>query len=374
MASIPKSKPQISREEVLLLLEINGIDLQKEKAILIGMRGYYRDTFGAKGKNDVGVWDDAFVWLDKDGAFATFNGNTDPSRYFSRVATLKVGKWRYKKGNHGSAAYGPYPAFRQAANVTVLRFDGRSPAIADTGQFGINIHHGSKGAGNGTSSLGCQTIPHAQWAAFKSYGDMLIGKHGLKDFLYFLIDVSVGLGLPTKKDPQPAKDVLRSVKDLAVNQIGVDLVKHFEGKKLTAYIDPVGVPTIGYGRIKGVTKADVVAKKTITEAQAEDFLKEDLEAEGSKYVRAWVKVPLNENQFAALSSFTYNRGAGRFKEKLLGLVNAGRHEEAIQCILTYNWAMSGGSRTILAGLTRRRKAEAALYAGDVESCKFFMRG
>lgn len=167
------------------------------------MRGYYRDTFGVKGKNDVGVWDDAFVWLDKDGGFAAFNGNADPTRYKPRVATLKAmlpgeKPWRYKKGNHGSAAYGPYPAYRQAANVTVLRYvsgtdwTGWKP---DTGQFGINIHHGSKSSGNSTSSLGCLTIPYVQWKGFKSYGDMLISRQGVSDFAVMVIDVSSGLGV-----------------------------------------------------------------------------------------------------------------------------------------------------------------------------------
>ena len=139
------SKPQIKREEVESYLNRAGIDLKKEKMALVGIRGYYLDTKGKRAVNDVGIWDDAFIWIDETD-MATFNGNVDPSRYRKNVASLKVGVWRYKKGNHGSKAYGSYPAYRQAADVTVLRYVDGKAWKADTGQFGINIHHGSKGA------------------------------------------------------------------------------------------------------------------------------------------------------------------------------------------------------------------------------------
>jgi hypothetical protein len=190
MGNVPVNKPNLTREKALEYLAKLGVDLAKEKVVLLGLRGYYADSFGAKGKNDIGVYDDAFAWIDEHD-FATFNGNTDPSKYRSRMASLLAGRvWRYKTGHHGSKAYGPYPAFRQAAKVTVMRYVDGKQWDKDVGLFGINIHHGSKGTGNGTSSLGCQTIPYAQWKAFKEFGYMLIARHGVKDFAYGLIDVT----------------------------------------------------------------------------------------------------------------------------------------------------------------------------------------
>lgn len=178
------SKPAIKREKVEALLKKHGVDLSKEQCVLVGVRGYYRDSMGKKGKNDIGIWDDGFVWLDQTN-MATFNGNTDPSRYYSRVATLATGKWRYKKGPHGISRGNPYPAFRQAANVTVLRYKDGVSFDQATGDFAINIH---RGGANTTSSAGCQTLPPAQWPAFKEYGYMLLDKHKKKDFLYLLVE------------------------------------------------------------------------------------------------------------------------------------------------------------------------------------------
>lgn len=206
----PKNKPQMTRQEALRILSSKGIDLSKEKVVLIPIRGYFRDTMGKPGVNDIGIYDDGFAWVGADGEFATFNGNCDPTRYKPRVATLALGKWRYKKGNHGSAAYGPYPAYRQSEKVTVLRFDGKKPSIADTGFFGINIHHGSKASGNSTSSLGCLTIPFSQWKAFKSFGDMLIDKYAVKDFLVLVIDESERL--PEQAVEAPAQEQWREAR------------------------------------------------------------------------------------------------------------------------------------------------------------------
>lgn len=177
-------KPQIKREKIESIIKKNKLSLAKEKVILVGIRGYFRDTMGAKGKNDIGIFDDGFAWIDETD-FATFNGNTDPSRHYKRVATLADGIWRYKKGPHGISRGNPYPAFRQAADVTVLRFLDGVHWETDTGQFAINIH---RGGANTTSSAGCQTLPPAQWDAFRSYGYMLIDRHKVKDFPYLLVE------------------------------------------------------------------------------------------------------------------------------------------------------------------------------------------
>lgn len=141
-----------------------------------------------------------------------------------------------------------------------------------------------------------------------------------------------------------------------LNKASIDLIKSFEGLKLTAYLCPANVPTIGYGTTKGLTRADV-AKKTITEAEATRLLLEDV-ARFEKAVYKMVKVKLTENQRGALVSFTYNLGEGNFgSSTLLKKVNAGDFKAA-QAEFA-KWDKAAGK--VLAGLTRRRAAEAKLF-------------
>ncbi|MDD1497600.1 lysozyme [Agrobacterium sp. CNPSo 3708] len=142
-----------------------------------------------------------------------------------------------------------------------------------------------------------------------------------------------------------------------LNKASIDLIKSFEGLKLTAYLCPANVPTIGYGTTKGLTRADV-GKKTITEAEATRLLLEDV-ARFEKAVDKLVKVKLTENQRGALVSFTYNLGEGNFgSSTLLKKVNAGDFKAA-QAEFA-RWDKAGGR--VLAGLTRRRAAETKLFA------------
>lgn len=144
---------------------------------------------------------------------------------------------------------------------------------------------------------------------------------------------------------------------MKTSQVGINLIKSFEGLRLTAYLDPIGIPTIGYGHIKTVSKADVAAKKTITEKQAEDLLRGEL-PEYEKAVTDAVKVPLNQNQFDALVSFTYNLGGGNLRSStLLKLLNKSDFKGAQDQFR--NWNKAGGK--ILPGLVKRRAAEAALF-------------
>ena len=90
-----------------------------------------------------------------------------------------------------------------------------------------------------------------------------------------------------------------------ISNTGIDLIKHFEGCETEAYLCPAGVPTIGYGHIKGVQMGDV-----ITEAQAHEMLVEELD-EYESYINDLVTVSLNQNQFDAMVSWVYNLGGGR---------------------------------------------------------------
>ena len=178
MSIVPPAKPKMSREEAVALAKAKAG--YRGGVIVLGIRGYYRDSMGVVGKNDRAIYDDALIVL-TDNAFATFNGNTDPRIYSKGKANLKTGAWRYKKGKHKILSPLGYPAFVQARPVTVIR-DQVGP---DTGWFGINIHRGGV---NNTSSAGCQTLPPNQWDAFKNLVYTELDRANQKEFWYVLID------------------------------------------------------------------------------------------------------------------------------------------------------------------------------------------
>lgn len=141
-----------------------------------------------------------------------------------------------------------------------------------------------------------------------------------------------------------------------INAAGLELVKSFESLRVHAYQDAVGIWTIGYGHTQGVK-----AGQTITETQAEQFLLTDL-AEAESAVERLVAVPLNDNQFAALVSFTFNLGAGSLQiSTLRKKLNAGDYA-AVPAQLAL-WVKGDGKT--LPGLVRRRKAEGDLWSAPV---------
>ncbi|CAM7035717.1 lysozyme [Enterobacter hormaechei] len=138
---------------------------------------------------------------------------------------------------------------------------------------------------------------------------------------------------------------------------GIALIKEFEGCKLTAYQDSVGVWTIGYGWTQPVDGKPIRAGMTIKQETAERLLKTGLVSyEGD--VSRLVKVGLTQEQFDALVSFTYNLGARSLSTStLLRKLNAGDYAGAADEFL--RWNKAGGK--VLNGLTRRREAERALF-------------
>ncbi|WP_376956424.1 glycoside hydrolase family protein (plasmid) [Azospirillum sp. A26] len=143
-----------------------------------------------------------------------------------------------------------------------------------------------------------------------------------------------------------------------VTQAAVDLVKHFEGLYLKAYLCPAGVPTVAWGH----TGPDVVMGMTVTLAQAEQLLAADL-AEAAADVDRYVKVPLTDDQRGALASFVFNLGAGSLASStLLKLLNVGDAGAAEQFGRWVN-ATVNGKLTKLPGLVARRAAEQALFEG-----------
>lgn len=135
----------------------------------------------------------------------------------------------------------------------------------------------------------------------------------------------------------------------------IALIKGFEGCVLKAYKDAAGVPTIGYGHAYGVTM-DMV----IDQHQADVLLEHDL-AIAADAVERLVAIPITQSQFDALTSFVFNVGAGAFENSTLRRkLNArdllGAADEFAR------WNHAGGR--VLAGLTRRREAERALFLSD----------
>lgn len=138
---------------------------------------------------------------------------------------------------------------------------------------------------------------------------------------------------------------------------GIALIKEFEGCKLTAYQDSVGVWTIGYGWTQPVDGKPIRAGMTIKQETAERLLKTGLVSYESDVFRL-VKVGLTQEQFDALVSFTYNLGSRSLSTStLLRKLNAGDYAGAAEEFL--RWNKAGGK--VLNGLTRRREAERALF-------------
>ena len=137
------------------------------------------------------------------------------------------------------------------------------------------------------------------------------------------------------------------------------LISHYEGKRLTAYQDSVGVWTIGVGHTHGVKKADII---TIDQMNA--FLRQDIQ-DSVDDIEA-LNLLLNQNQFDALVSFTFNLGIGNLKRSQLLLDIKNRNydlaADQFQC-----WVSAGGKK--LSGLVDRRQTEALLFStGEL---KFF---
>lgn len=144
---------------------------------------------------------------------------------------------------------------------------------------------------------------------------------------------------------------------MKIGNKGISLIKEFECLRLRAYDDGIGVWTIGIGTIRYPNGKRVQKGDVITEAQAEEYLKHDLN-NFEKTINEVVKVPLTQNQYDAIVSLTYNIGAAAFsRSTLLKRLNNKDYKGAADQFLAWNKA--GGK--VLRGLIRRREAERALF-------------
>ena len=137
-----------------------------------------------------------------------------------------------------------------------------------------------------------------------------------------------------------------------ISNKGIELIKKYEGCRLSSYKCPAGVWTIGYGHTKGVREG-----MNITLKEANIFLQNDLKIH-EKNVAKLVKVPLNQNQFDALVSFEFNVGISNFqKSTLLKKLNKNDFIGASGEFEKWIYA----NHKPLLGLAKRRKAEKELF-------------
>jgi len=217
MTLIPASLPQLADAEIRLHLDraisanqaINSSLLRSKCPVMVlAIRGYYRDTMGEVGKNDVGIFDDA-AFIVSGGTVHRYNWNTDPSKVGwnpgveKHFAMLAPGVWPFVVGQHkGKGPAWRQPDEEQAHDCQLDQYFGdrranghfgvyRARTLAgavgaadDWGYHAINIHWGSS---IGTSSWGCQTAPASQWDSFRKISYRLAAK--TQPFLpYVLID------------------------------------------------------------------------------------------------------------------------------------------------------------------------------------------
>ncbi len=137
---------------------------------------------------------------------------------------------------------------------------------------------------------------------------------------------------------------------------GLELIKSFEGFSPVIYLDSAGLPTIGYGHLIKPNEKELF-KKGITKSEAEELLKADAIIAERAILRL-ITESLNDNQFDALVSFTFNLGAGSLQRSTLkAKVNRAEHEQVPAEFL--RWVYAGGRK--ISGLIIRRKFEAELY-------------
>lgn len=144
---------------------------------------------------------------------------------------------------------------------------------------------------------------------------------------------------------------------MKTNRAGLDLIKKWEGLRLTAYKCPAGVLTIGYGHTSAAGAPAVSKGMKITAEEASDILRRDLASYESAVEKALARSP-NANQFSAMVSLCYNIGPGAFaKSSIVKRFNAGDIAGAADAILMWNKA----NGKVLQGLVNRREDERRLF-------------
>ena len=158
---------------------------------------------------------------------------------------------------------------------------------------------------------------------------------------------------------------------MEMSEHGLELLKQWEGFKNTVYKDSAGLPTIGVGHL--ITSAEqssgtitingvaVPYANGLTDQQVLDLLAQDVKP-AENTVNNGVKVALNQNQFDALVSFTFNVGSGSFNSStLLKVLNQGQYDQVPDQLR--RWNKAGGK--VVQGLVNRRENEIKLWNGEI---------
>jgi lysozyme len=146
-----------------------------------------------------------------------------------------------------------------------------------------------------------------------------------------------------------------------INQAGIDLIKRWEGCKLKAYKDVAGIWTVGYGLTSRAGFIEVGPDTVLTQEEADWYLEQVINDFASK-IAPMITAPINENQFAAFVSLSYNIGVGAFqKSSALRRFNAGQIMEVPAAMRM--WKKAGGK--VVQGLVNRREAEVKLFLTPV---------
>lgn len=146
---------------------------------------------------------------------------------------------------------------------------------------------------------------------------------------------------------------------MKISKNGLSLIKEFEGFSSEPYLCPAGIPTIGYGNTfyEDGTKV-TLQDNPIAEERASELLEYVTNKTFSENINKVVKVSLNQNQFDALVSFSYNIGNKNFNwSTLLKKLNQSDHEGA--SLEFGRWNQASGK--ILSGLVSRRQKEKELF-------------
>jgi|TARA_R110002110_G_scaffold6647_3_gene33307 lysozyme len=145
------------------------------------------------------------------------------------------------------------------------------------------------------------------------------------------------------------------------NEQGIAIIKKYEGCSLRCYLDPIGIPTIGYGSIWGLDHARLASThRDITEDEAEHLLKRELRTTENAVARL-VAQPLTINQFSAVCCLVYNVGSGKFKSSTIRM-KLNRKDFTGASNEFWKWRRAGGK--ILRGLVRRRAEEKELFDAE----------
>lgn len=144
---------------------------------------------------------------------------------------------------------------------------------------------------------------------------------------------------------------------MKISDKGLQLLKDWEGCRLSVYRDAAGLPTIGIGHL--IKKGESFT--TLTIEQALELLAADL-APFERTVNAGVSVPLAQDQFDALVIFAFNVGAAGFAQStLLKKLNAGNYDAVPEQLM--RWTKAGGKQC--QGLVNRRQNEIKLWRGEL---------